>query len=67
VIVPASESAEETPPGGVREPDRNVVYNVSDGLLSIWSMRTSAVELEEEDDFIARALALARERTLAGV
>jgi hypothetical protein len=67
VIVPASGSARETPPGGVREADRNLVYDVRDGLLSMWSMRTSAVELAEEDDFIARALALARERALAAV
>jgi hypothetical protein len=67
VIVPASQSAEQTPPGGVRELDRNLVYNVRDGLLSMWSMRTSALELAEEDDLIARALALARERKLADV
>jgi hypothetical protein len=67
VIVPASQSAEQTPPGGVRELDRNLVYNVRDGLLSMWSMRTSALELTEEDDLIARALALARERKLADV
>jgi hypothetical protein len=67
VIVRASESAEPTPPGGVRELDRNLVYNVRDGLLSMWSLRTAALELSEEDDLIARALGLARERKLADV
>ena len=65
VMVRASESAQPTPPGGVRELDRNLVYNVCDGLLSIWSLRTAALELSEEDDLIARALGLARERKLA--
>ena len=67
VIVRASESARPTPPGGVRELDRNLVYNVRDGLLSMWSLRTAALELSEEDDLIARALGLARERKLAEV
>jgi hypothetical protein len=67
VIVRASESARPTPPGGIRRLDRNLVYNVRDGLLSMWSLRTAALELSEEDDLVARALALARERQLADV
>ena len=67
VIVRASQSAPPTPPGGVRELDRNLVYNVRDGLLSMWSLRTAALELSEEDDLIARALDLARENKLADV
>jgi hypothetical protein len=67
VIVPASSSAEETPAGGVREIDRKLVYDVRGGLLSMWSTWTSTVELAEEDDIIARTLALARDRGLAKV
>jgi hypothetical protein len=67
VMVRASDSAQPTPPGGVRQLDRNLVYNVRDGLLSMWSLRSAAPGLSEEDDFIARALALARERNLADV
>jgi hypothetical protein len=35
VIVRASESAQPTPPGGVRDPERALVYNVRDGLVSM--------------------------------
>jgi hypothetical protein len=65
VIVSASESAQPTPPGGVRELDRDLVYDVRDGLLSIWSLRTTTPELAGEHELIARALDLARERNLA--
>ena len=67
VILQASASAQPTPPGGVRDLDRSLVYDVRDGLASLWSLRTATVELSEEDDLIARALTLARERRLVDV
>lgn len=62
VLLPAA--AEATPPGGVKLPERQLVYEHRDGVTVLWSLRTAGFLREEQDDLIARAVALARERAL---
>jgi hypothetical protein len=65
VLLPASPHAEATPRGGVRVPERQLVYELRDGVVVLWSMRTAGLLREEQDDLIARAVEFARERGLA--
>jgi hypothetical protein len=64
VLLPASPHAEATPEGGVRVPERQLVYELRDDVVVLWSMRTAGLLREEQDDLIARAVGLARERGL---
>ena len=67
VLLEAAPGAQATPPGGVRVPDWQLVYEVRDGVAVLWSLRTAGLFKEEQDDLIARAVALAREMHLGVV
>ncbi|MBE2318905.1 hypothetical protein DVA67_023230 [Solirubrobacter sp. CPCC 204708] len=60
VLLPAS--GPPTPPGGERLPDRHLVYEQRDGVAVLWSLRTAGFYREEQEDLIARAVLVARER-----
>jgi hypothetical protein len=45
-------------------PERQLVYEHRDGVTVLWSLRTAGFLREEQDDLIARAVELARERGL---
>lgn len=64
VLLPAAAGAQATPPGGVRVPERQLVYEHRDGVTVLWSLRTAGLFREEQDDLVARAVELARERGL---
>jgi hypothetical protein len=65
VLLPASPGAETTPAGGLQLPERQLVYELRDGVVVLWSMRTAGLLREEQDDLVARAVEFARERGLA--
>lgn len=64
VALAARDRTEPTPPGGIRLPERSLVYEVRDGVTAIWSLETWGWRFSDEDTIVARAAALARDRDL---
>jgi hypothetical protein len=60
VLLAAPPGAAPTPPGGERDPDRAVVREVRDGLLSVWSTTSywGDAMAGDLDDFLTRAAAV---------
>ena len=59
VMLPAP-GVPDTPVGGVRDRERQMVWNVRDNIGSAWSLRTADSRLAEEDGLVARAIDIAR-------
>jgi hypothetical protein len=55
-VLIAAPGAPETPPGGERLPERQLVREQRDGVTVLWSLRTAGFYREEQEDLIARAV-----------